>query len=93
MMSAPLGPQLHGFFVDYLVAQKGLRVTSIRSYRDTLRLLLAFVARDGRNKELCVMGLDGADAIQLTHDKSIALSPAWSPEGSLLLFTSYRCRG
>ena len=46
MMAAPLGPPLHAFFVDYLVTQKGLRVTSIRSYRDTLRLLLAFVARD-----------------------------------------------
>ena len=46
MMSAPLGPHLHAFFVDYLSTQKGLRVTSIRSYRDTLRLLLNFVAQD-----------------------------------------------
>ena len=46
MMAAPLGPHLHAFFVDYLVTQKGLRLTSIRSYRDTLRLLLTFVARD-----------------------------------------------
>ena len=30
MMTAPLGPHLHAFFVDYLVTQKGLRVTSIR---------------------------------------------------------------
>ncbi len=45
MMAAPLGPHLHAFFIDYLVTQKGLRLTSIRSYRDTLRLLLAFLAR------------------------------------------------
>ncbi len=51
---------------------------------------IAYVVREGRNKELCVMDIDGAGATQLTHDKSIALSPAWSPEGSLLLFTSYR---
>ena len=48
MMTSPLGPHVHAFFVDYLVTQKGLRLTSIRSYRDTLRLFLAFVARDAR---------------------------------------------
>jgi integrase/recombinase XerD len=47
MMKSPLGVHLHAFFVDYLATQKGLRLTSIRSYRDTLRLLLGFVARDG----------------------------------------------
>ena len=44
MMTSPLGPHVHAFFVDYLATQKGLRLTSIRSYRDTLRLFLAFVA-------------------------------------------------
>jgi TolB protein len=51
---------------------------------------LAFVTKEGRNKELCVMDADGAAMTTLTHDKSIALSPAWAPDGSLLLFTSYR---
>jgi TolB protein len=54
---------------------------------------IAFVAREGRNKELWVMDLDGANARQLTHDGSIALSPAWSPDGSLLAFSSYRDGG
>lgn len=54
---------------------------------------LAFVTKNGRDKELCVMDLDGAGFQQLTRDRSIALSPAWSPEGSLLLFTSYRGGG
>src|SRR5262249_34795049 len=54
---------------------------------------IAFVSKQGRNKELSVMDFDGANALQLTHDQSIALSPSWSPEGSLLLFTSYRAGG
>jgi TolB protein len=51
---------------------------------------IAFIGQSGRNKDLYVMDYDGARLAALTNDQSIALSPAWSPEGSLLLFTSYR---
>ena len=51
---------------------------------------IAFVAEQAKTKELYVMDLDGAGLRALTADQSIALSPGWSPEGSLLLFTSYR---
>ncbi len=51
---------------------------------------IAFSAPEGRNKELYVMDWDGQNLQALTRDRSIALSPAFSPEGSLLLFTSYR---
>lgn len=52
---------------------------------------IAFMAKTGaREKELFVMDYDGANLRSLTRDRSIALSPAWSPDGSLLLFTSYR---
>jgi TolB protein len=51
---------------------------------------IAFVGQSGTTKELYVMDYDGARLTALTADRSIALSPAWSPEGSLLLFTSYR---
>ena len=42
----PLGPLLHSFLVDHLITVKGLRPASVRSYRDTVRLLLVFVAAD-----------------------------------------------
>lgn len=47
-MSARLGPLLYSFFEDYLKTQKGLRPTSVASYRDALRLFLGFVAEDRR---------------------------------------------
>ena len=51
---------------------------------------IAFIAQSGRTKDLYVMDYDGARLTALTNDQSIALSPSWSPEGSLVVFTSYR---
>jgi integrase/recombinase XerD len=44
MTTPPLGAVLQSFFLDHLITLKGLRPSSIRSYRDTLRLWLAFLA-------------------------------------------------
>jgi integrase/recombinase XerD len=46
----PLGPLVHSFFMDHLITVKGLRPASVRSYRDTVRLLLCFVAKDKGKK-------------------------------------------
>jgi integrase/recombinase XerD len=46
----PLGQLLHSYFLDHLITIKGLRPGSVRSYRDTIRLLLLFVATDKRCK-------------------------------------------
>jgi len=43
-----IGPILHSFFADHLIAVKGMRPASVRSYRDTVRLLLCFIATDKR---------------------------------------------
>lgn len=45
-----LGRITYSFFRDFLVAQKGLRPTSIKSYRDTIRLFLQFVSANVRCK-------------------------------------------
>jgi site-specific recombinase XerD len=47
-MTTTLGTLVYTFFIDHLAAQKGLRPATIRSYRDTLRLFLTFVAADVR---------------------------------------------
>jgi integrase/recombinase XerD len=48
--SAPLGPLLHSFFANHLITVKGLRPASVRSYRDTIRLLLLYIADDKRSR-------------------------------------------
>ena len=50
MTGQPLGPILHSYFLDHLIAVKGLRPGSVRSYRDTIRLLLLFLAAEKRCK-------------------------------------------
>ncbi|HVP14843.1 MAG TPA: Tol-Pal system beta propeller repeat protein TolB [Terriglobales bacterium] len=57
------------------------------------RTQVAFVGRKGRIKELYVMDLDGANLRPLTNDRSIVLSPSWSPDGSLIVFATYRDGG
>ena len=46
----PLGQLIQSFFLDHLIAVKGLRPSSVRSYRDTIRLLILFVATEKRSK-------------------------------------------
>lgn len=50
MTGTVLGPVVHAFLIDHLVAQRGLRRSTVASYRDTLRLFLVFVATDKRAK-------------------------------------------
>ncbi len=50
MKTPTLGAILHGYFIDHLIGVKGLRPGPVRSYRDTIRLLLVFVAAQKRCK-------------------------------------------
>jgi site-specific recombinase XerD len=45
-----LGPLVQSFFLDGLITMKGLRPSSVRSYRDAIKLFLRFVASDTRRK-------------------------------------------
>jgi len=49
-MKTDLGPLLYSFFEDYLKCQKGLRPSSLKSYRDSLRLFLLFLAEKTGHK-------------------------------------------
>ena len=46
----PVGQLLHSFFGDHLIVVKGLRPATVRSYRDTIRLLIVFIAAEKRSK-------------------------------------------
>jgi len=51
---------------------------------------IVMVGKVGGAKEIHVMDYDGADIKQITRNKSLNVSPAWSPDGKRLAFVSYR---
>lgn len=53
----PLGPLLHSFFADHLITVKGLRPASVRSYRDTIRMLLRHLA-ERRNSKIIKLAIE-----------------------------------
>ena len=65
-MTPSLGPLVQSYFMDHLPVQKGLRVGSIRSYRDTIRLFLCFVSGQ-RRRSISSLNLD-----DLTFERVLA---------------------
>ncbi len=63
MTTPTLGSLVYHFLLDYLPQQKGLRASTIRSYRDTLRLFLVSVAADTRH------GVSDLQLEQLTFER------------------------
>ena len=63
MTTPTLGSLLYHFLLDYLSQQKGLRPSTVSSYRDTLRLFLAALAADTRQ------GVSELQLEQLTFDR------------------------
>ena len=51
---------------------------------------IGFVARGSGSKELYIMDYDGFNPQRLTRNRSILLSPAWSPEGDQIIYTLYK---
>ena len=65
-MTPSLGKLVQSFFVDYLPVQKGLRLGSIRSYRDTIRLFLCFASAQ-KHQSIATLALH-----DLTFDRVLA---------------------
>ncbi len=84
----------------YPFTQGTLRETMHRFVDDVLEALtgergiaetqIAYVRQDGRVKEIWMMDYDGENRRQVTHDRSLALSPAWAPWGTEIAFTTFR---
>ena len=51
---------------------------------------IAFVTQGRGSKEIYVVDSDGENLQRLTGDGAIALSPAWSPDGRRIAYTSFR---
>lgn len=64
--------------IQYLTGDEGIFDTRI-----------CFMSNRTGNKELYLCDYDGANIYQLTGNGSINLSPAFSPEGQTILFTSF----
>jgi TolB protein len=51
---------------------------------------LAYISDRTGAKELYVMDYDGNDSHALTNERSIVLTPAWSPDGEKIAYTSFK---
>lgn len=62
-----------------LTGQQGVFLTSI-----------VFVGSSNAHKEIYISDFDGYNVKEITSDRSIALLPAWSPQGDRIAYNSYK---
>jgi TolB protein len=63
-----------------------MRTTGLRGF---FASRLAFISERTGKREVYTSDLFFGEAQQLTHDRSLAVSPRWSPDGRRILYTSY----
>jgi len=51
---------------------------------------MLFVSKMTGNKEIYLADYDGRHRVRITANKSINLSPRWSPDGKKMIYTSYK---
>jgi len=69
-------------FADEVVSQ----LTGKRGIAETQ---VTFLAQEEGGKEVYLIDFDGYNLKRLTRDNTVNLSPAWSPDGKWIVYTSY----
>ena len=72
-------------FADEVVMQ----LTGKRGIAETQ---IAFLNQENGGKEIYLIDFDGYNLRRLTNDHTVNLSPAWSPDGNWIIYTSYAAR-
>ena len=84
----------------YFISERKLLRRVVHRYADELVLQLtgkrgiaetkiAFLSRKNKGTEIYVIDFDGENLKQITNDKTLNLTPTWSPNGRWLVYTSY----
>ncbi len=69
-------------FADEVVMQ----LTGKRGIAETQ---VTFLAQENGSKEVYLVDFDGYNLRKITNDNTVNLSPAWSPDGKWIVYTSY----
>ncbi len=64
-------------------------IEALTGFKGIFRTKIAFVSRASKHKEIYMTGIDGHGLAKLTNDRNINISPAWSPGGGKIAYTSY----
>jgi TolB protein len=79
-------PQVLRKMVHKIADEVMLQLTGEKGVHNTK---IAYAAFRNGNKEIFISDFDGADVKQITQNRSINISPVWSPDGKKIAFTTY----
>ncbi len=68
----------------------GAVIYELTGKRGIFESKIAFESTGPGNKDIFICDFDGYNARQITHTKSITLSPAWSYDGKWIAYTDYK---
>ena len=67
-------------------------VMQLTGKRGISQTQIAFLMQESAGKEIYLIDFDGHNLRQVTHDDTVNLSPAWSPDAKWIMYTSYAAR-